>query len=67
MPLEYEPELTYGLINRGTSAAYRVARLKRDHPGIAARLAASEFNSVSAAERAAGVATYQPMSKLEKI
>jgi hypothetical protein len=29
--------------HRGTSAAHLVARLKRDHPDIAARLAAGEF------------------------
>lgn len=40
---------------RGNTAAYRVAKLKRDRPDIAARLAAGEFGSVRAAERAAGV------------
>lgn len=53
--------------NRGTSAAYRVAKLKRDHPDIAERLAAGEFKSVSAAERAAGVETYTKLSKLDKV
>lgn len=38
---------------QGNSRNYRVARLKRDHPEIVERLAAGEFKSVSAAERAA--------------
>ncbi len=38
---------------RGTSAAYRVSKLKRDRPDIAERLAHGEYKSVSAAERAA--------------
>lgn len=37
----------------GTSRTARVARLKRDHPDIAQRLAAGEFKSVAAAVRAA--------------
>ena len=37
----------------GNAASYRVAKLKRDHPAIADRLAAGEFKSVAAAERAA--------------
>jgi hypothetical protein len=39
----------------GTSATYRTAKLKRDHPEIAERMAAGEFKSVAEAERAAGV------------
>jgi hypothetical protein len=39
--------------SRGNRADVRVARLKRDHPAIAGRLAAGEFRSVAAAERAA--------------
>lgn len=50
----------------GTNASYRVARLKRDHPDIIVRLAAGEFKSVSAAERAAGVVKYEKLTKLEK-
>jgi len=38
---------------RGTGAAYRVARLRRDHPEIAEALARGEFKSVSEAWRAA--------------
>jgi len=34
---------------RGTSADYWSARIKRDHPAIAARMAAGEFRSVRAA------------------
>lgn len=40
---------------RGNSAAYRIAKLKRDHPAIAQRLEAGEFKFVSEAERAAGI------------
>ncbi len=40
---------------QGNSAAYLTARLKRDHPAIAARLASGEFPSVRAAARAAGI------------
>jgi len=39
----------------GTSARYRIARLKRDHPEVAARLEAGEFKTVAEAERAAGI------------
>jgi hypothetical protein len=38
---------------RGNDATYRVRKLRRDHPEIADRLAAGEFKSVAAAERAA--------------
>jgi len=38
---------------RGTSAQYRIAKLKRDHPEIADRLEQGVFKSVSEAERAA--------------
>ncbi len=37
----------------GNNTAYRVQRLRRDAPAIAARLDAGEFKSVAAAERAA--------------
>jgi hypothetical protein len=37
----------------GTSSAYRVRKLRRDHPEVADRLDAGEFPSVAAAERAA--------------
>jgi hypothetical protein len=36
-------------VERGNSAAYLVARLKRDAPEIAERLAAGEFRSARAA------------------
>jgi hypothetical protein len=39
----------------GTSSAYLVARLKRDHPDIAERLAAQEFPSARAAAIEAGI------------
>jgi len=39
---------------RGTSATYRIAKLKRDHPDVAERLEAGEFKNVAEAERAAG-------------
>ena len=40
----------------GTSAKYRIAKLKRDHPEVAQQLIDGEFKSVSEAERAAGIA-----------
>ena len=39
----------------GNSSTYRIAKLKRDHPEIAARLEDGEFATVAEAERAAGV------------
>lgn len=39
--------------HRGTTSAYRIRKLRRDHPTVAARLDAGEFKSVAAAERAA--------------
>ena len=52
-------------VSFGNSAKYRIAKLKRDHPGVADQLAAGEFKSVSAAERAAGVGkpVMQPVAK----
>jgi hypothetical protein len=46
--------------NHGTSAAYLIAKLKRDHPAIAERLAIGEFPSVRAAARAAGLTVDTP-------
>jgi hypothetical protein len=43
------------LKERGTAAAYLIARLERDHPEVAERLAAGEFRSVRAAAMEAGV------------
>lgn len=40
---------------RGNASAYRIARLKRDHPAIAAALAEGHFPSVHAAAKAAGL------------
>ncbi len=40
---------------RGTSTRYHIARLKRDHPAIAAALARGEYPSVRAAAKAAGL------------
>jgi len=40
---------------RGTSAPYLAARLKRDHPEIAEQLAVGKFRSVRAAAKAAGI------------
>jgi len=50
----------------GTSAKYRIAKLKRDHPDIAQRLMNGEFKSVSQAEREAGIA--RPLfTKVQKV
>ena len=38
---------------RGNSSEYRISRLKRDYPEVAARVEAGEFKTVAAAERAA--------------
>jgi hypothetical protein len=51
---------------KGNSAAYIVARLKRDHPAVAARLAAGEFQSAAAAGRAAGIVKSLP-TPLERL
>ena len=42
-------------LSRGTSAAYLVAKLKRDHPKIARDLATGKYRSARAAARAAGI------------
>lgn len=42
------------MLAQGNAAKYRIAKLKRDHPEVAARLEAGEFKTVSDAERAAG-------------
>ena len=54
------------LTQYGSNAAkYRIAKLKRDHPDIAERMANGEFKSVSEAERAAGVKPeLEPKSRL---
>jgi hypothetical protein len=51
----------------GNSVAYLIARLKRDFPEIAKRLAAGEFKSVRAAAMAAGlIAEPTPFEQIEK-
>ena len=54
-----------GRTSGGTSAAYLIARLKRDAPQIAERYARGEFRSVRAAALAAGLITEQ--SRLERM
>jgi hypothetical protein len=51
----------------GNSVASRVARLKRDHPEVAERLAAGEFRNVRDAERAAGLPVPPLKTALEKV
>lgn len=46
--------ITFAIEQRGTGQPYRIAKLKRDYPVIAQRLAQGEFRSVREAERAAG-------------
>ena len=41
--------------NGGTSAAYRLGKIKRDRPELAERIMAGEFKSVAEAERAVGL------------
>lgn len=53
---------TFSDVGRGT--AYLIARLKRDHPDIAARFAAGEFKSARAAARAAGIKVDTPPLQL---
>ena len=43
------------IVSGGTNSAYRVSRIKRDHPQLAKRIMKGEFKSVSEAERAAGL------------
>lgn len=52
-----QTEATTARVAPGTTAAYLVARLKRDRPEYVARLAAGEFPSAHAAALAAGIAT----------
>lgn len=51
----------------GTSATYRIAKLKRDAPEFAARLEAGEFPNVREAERAAGFPVPPKLTPLEKV
>ena len=48
---------TVGTFKCGGNPVYLTARIQRDHPDIAERLSAGEFNSVAEAGRAAGVAS----------
>jgi hypothetical protein len=41
--------------DRGNSSSYLAARLKRDHPAIAAAVERGEYRSIRAAARAAGI------------
>jgi hypothetical protein len=52
---------------RGTASTYRIAKLKRDSPEIAERLASGEFPNVREAERAAGMPVPNKLTSLEKI
>jgi hypothetical protein len=49
---EVQEKSTPALRLSGSAAKRRIARLKRGHPEIAARMEAGEFKSVAAAERA---------------
>ena len=50
-----DPRRLRGTSSRGNTAAYLVARLKRDAPEFAARLAAGEFPSARSCALAAGI------------
>lgn len=51
----------------GTSATYRIAKLKRDAPEFAARLEAGEFSNVREAERAAGFRVPPKLTRVERV
>lgn len=51
----------------GTNQPYRIAKLKRDYPAIAQRLAQGEFRSVREAERAAGLDVPPKLSRVRKL
>lgn len=51
----------------GTNQPYRIAKLKRDYPVIAQRLAQGEFRSVREAERAAGLDVPPKLSRVRKL
>lgn len=51
--------------DRGNSATYLAAKLKRDHPAIAADMEAGKFRSVRAAAKAAGIVKDVPL--LERV
>ena len=54
-------------IKGGNNSAYRIARLRRDYPAVAARWDASEFKSVRDAERAAGLTVPTLKTPLERV
>jgi len=51
----------------GNSAEYRIRKLARDHEDIYERLKAGEFQSVAAAERAAGIQKVKEKSLVDQI
>jgi hypothetical protein len=57
----HKKEKSLPLPKGSNTAARRVAKLKRAHPAIAERLAAGEFKSVAAAERATRSKDYPPL------
>jgi hypothetical protein len=52
-------------IKRGTTSAYNLARLKRDHPEVVEQLQAGEFSSIYAAAKAAGIIKEKPLTQLK--
>lgn len=52
---QHDKTLGSNVTQRGGSAEYLTARIKRDHPGILARMKAGEFRSVRAAAVEAGI------------
>jgi len=54
-------------VRGGNNLPYRIAKLKRDAPEIAERLASGEFPNVREAERAAGMPVPNKLTALEKI
>ena len=50
-----DSKIENGIVSGGNNSAYRVSRIKRDHPQLAERILKGEFKSVSEAERAAGL------------
>lgn len=62
----YKNENVMIIDQQGNSAAYRIAKLKRDYPDVAARIAAGEFKTVSEAERSIGLRPPK-MTALERV
>ena len=59
--------ITSSVEQRGTGQSYRIAKLKRDYPAIAQRLAQGEFRNVREAERAAGLNVPPKLSRVRKL